>query len=302
MFFDMHTDILYDIANKKLANKKNIIKDFHLKQYHKGEIIGGIWTYYTDINQPLCEFDKAIDLIMEELESAKDVVNIIKNNNDFNFNKINVLLGFESLQPVKDVNHLQTLYNLGFRHAMLTWNEENKYATGVGGNPNRGLTEDGTYIIKFMNQNNMIIDISHANINTVDNILDISTKPVIASHSNVYSLCPHVRNLTDEQIDSIVKKGGVIGITAVKGFVNPHEPTVKEMVKHIEYLRQKKYINHIALGFDFMDYINGINLNDLRSACETKNLLDAFDELLYSEIEIDQISFLNALNIINNLL
>lgn len=302
MFFDLHSDILYDIVKKRLDHKKNIIKDFHLKQYHEGELIGGIWTYYTDIAQPLCEFDKAIELILEELESARDVINIIENNNDFDFNKINVLLGFESLQPIKDVNHLQKLYCLGFRHAMLTWNEENKYATGVKGRVDRGVTEEGVEIIKFMNEAKMIIDVSHANVNTVDNILDISTKPVIASHSNVYSLCEHPRNLTDEQIDNIVKKGGVIGITAVKGFVNPKEPTVKEMVKHIEYLRQKNYINHIGLGFDFMDYINGSNLIDLAYASDAPNVKKAMDDLLYSEIEIDQVCFLNALNIINKLL
>ena len=153
-----------------------------------------------------------------------------------------------------------------------------------------------------MNQSGMIIDISHANINTVDNILEISEKPIIASHSNVYTLCPHERNLHDFQIDALVEKGGLIGITAVKQFVNPDNPTVKEMVKHIEYLRQKGYINHIGLGFDFMDYFNVSNLNDLNNAEETKNIKQAFDNLLYTEIEIDQISFLNALNIINKLL
>lgn len=302
MFFDLHSDILYDIVAKRLEHKKNIIKDYHLKQYHKGEIIGAIWTYYTDINNPLCEFDKAIDLILEELEANRDFINIIEHNNDFDFNKINVLLGFESLVPVKDVNHLDSLYDLGFRHAMLTWNEENKFATGIKGDSNRGLTEKGVEIIKFMNQKGMIIDISHANIITVDNILDISEKPIIASHSNVYTLCPHVRNLQDFQIDAIVEKGGLIGITAVKQFVNPENPTIKEMVKHIEYLRQKNYLNHIGLGFDFMDYFNINNLNDLNNAGEALKLLEAFDELLYSELEVDQISFLNALNIINKLL
>ncbi len=302
MIFDLHTDILFDIVSKKLDNKQNIIRDFHVKQYQKGEFIGGIWTYYTDINNPLCEFERAIDYILEELEQTSDLINIVTTKDKLDFNKINVILGFESLQPVKDVEKLKELHQLGFRHAMLTWNEANHYATGVLGDANLGLTEAGTYVVDFMNQHNMIVDVSHANITTVDNILDITTKPILASHSNVYSLCPHKRNLTDDQIDRIVQSGGLIGITAVKSFVNPHNPTVKEMVKHIEYLRQKGFLNHIGLGFDFMDYINGTNLTDLSNASEAKIIIQVFDELLYNDIEIDQITYLNALNYINKIL
>ncbi|HEY8365306.1 MAG TPA: membrane dipeptidase [Haloplasmataceae bacterium] len=302
MFFDLHSDILYDIVKKSLDDKTNIIKDYHLKQYHEGEIIGGIWTYYTNINNPLCDFNQALDYILEELEEANDVIKVIKCRNDFDFNKINVILGLESLQPVKDVEHLSNLYNLGFRHAMLTWNEANQYGTGVNGDASCGLTDEGIAIIEFMNEANMIIDISHANTKTTEDILNITAKPIIASHSNIYELCPNKRNLTIQQIDKIVQNKGIIGITAVKNMVNPQNPCAKEMVKHIEFLRQRNYINHIALGFDFMDYMNESNLDDLKCASDTAILLKEFDDLLYSEIEIDQICFLNALALINNLL
>ncbi|QVK16825.1 membrane dipeptidase [Mycoplasmatota bacterium] len=301
MFFDMHSDILYDIVQKKLMKKRNILKDNHLHQLEKGNILGGIWTYYTDIHHPLCDFNQAIDAIMEELEEARDMVHIVKEKDDFSTNKINVVLGFESLQPIKDVNHLKSLYDLGFRHAMLTWNEQNHYATGANGDPTRGLTELGKEIIHFMNQNNMIIDVSHANKQTFNDIINSSTRPVIASHSNVNRLCSHKRNLDDMQIRKLTEKGGVIGITAVKNFVNPYEPTINEMINHIDYLKKMNLIKHIGLGFDFMDYLNGSNLTDLPNASYTNRLIKALQDRNYTHSEIEDITHNNIINIINEL-
>lgn len=302
MFFDMHSDILYDVVIKKLNKKKNIIKDYHLSQLLKGEIIGGIWNYYTDIT-PLCDFNQAIEYILEELEDTKDYIHLVQKN-DIQENKLNIILGLESLQPVNDVNHLKQLYNLGFRHAMLTWNEQNKFATGVLGSETRGITEVGTEIIKFMNENKMIIDVSHANKKTFFDILKESTKPVIASHSNINQLCPHIRNLNDDQILEITNKGGLIGITAVKNFVNPNEPTINNFLKHLDYLKGMNLLKHTAFGFDFMDYFGSknANLSDLESAEYTYRLEEALFNRNYSIDEINNITHKNALRMISTLL
>jgi membrane dipeptidase len=289
-----------------MNNQKNIIKDYHLPQLLNGNITGGIWTYYTDVNKPLCKFNQAIDYIMDEIELASDYIHIVKNKEDIKPNKVNVLLGFESLQPIKDLKHLKKMVDLGFRHAMLTWNEENHFATGVHGSENRGLTEQGVELIEFMNKNHMLIDISHANIHTADEILKASTSPVIASHSNIYNLCPNPRNLQDFQILKLTGNGGAVGITAVKSFVNPKEPTVANMVNHIDYLKEKNLVNHIMLGLDFMDYLNGpfnnSNLTDLPSAQFTYNLIEELNKRNYTEDEVNKITHKNALRIINQVL
>ncbi len=302
MFFDLHSDILYDIVQKKLNNKKNIIKDYHLKQLKSGNIIGGIWDYYTDIRKPLCEFNQAIDYILEEIEQSNDVIQVIKKKEDFEENKINVLLGFESLQPIKDRDHLVSLYELGFRHAMFTWNEQNQFGTGVFGDKTRGLTSLGKEIIQLMNQNHMIIDVSHANKKTFKEIIELSKAPVIASHSNVYQLCHHIRNLDDEQITKLTQKGGIIGLTAVKNFINPNNPTINEMINHIDYMKERNLVNHIGFGFDFMDYLNGSNLIDLENASSTHNMIVALKKRNYSPQEIDKITHLNAINLIKQIL
>jgi len=302
MFFDLHTDILFDIVLNKLNKNKNIIKDRHLNQLIKGNISGGIWTYYTDILHPLCEIEQAIDYIMEELEGASDVVHIVKEKNDLSAHKINVVLGFESLNPIKDLNQLKSYYQLGFRHAMLTWNEQNHFATGVLGAKTRGLTSFGKEMIRFMNENKMIIDVSHANKQTFYDIIDTSIYPVIASHSNVHRICQHQRNLDDNQILKLTDKGGIIGITAVKNFVNADEPTISEMINHIDYLKKMNLLKQTGLGFDFMDYLNGSNLVDLKNASETQTFMEALRQRNYTQSEIDDITHHNALNMINLLL
>lgn len=301
MFFDLHADILYDIVQKRLAGKKHIIKDYHLPQLEKGKIIGGIWCYYTDINNELCPFEKALELLFAELEDVKDYVKIIKKQDDIDLHKINVILGLESLAPVKDLEHLENLYQLGFRHAMLTWNEANQFATGVKGEATRGLTALGKEVINFMIKNKMIIDISHANLQTVEEILAI-TKKIIASHSNVYELCAHPRNLPLSYIKKISQGEGLIGITAVKAFVNANSPTISSMINHIDYLLSFGLENHISFGFDFMDYMNIENLTDFHNASETEKVISELKERDYNKDLIDKLTYQNALNFICNYL
>ncbi|NLG80933.1 MAG: peptidase [Bacilli bacterium] len=301
MFFDLHSDIPYDIVQKRLMGKKHIIKDYHLPQLEKGNFIGGIWCYYTDISNELCSFAKAIELILEELEEVTDDIKIIKKQDDIDLNKINVILGLEGLAPVKDIEYLEALYKLGFRHAMLTWNEENQFATGVKGDINRGLSELGKEVIRFMIRNKMIIDISHANLQTVNDILKV-TKRVIASHSNVYELCAHPRNLPFTYIKEISQNGGLIGITAVKSFVNPENPTIKGMINHLDYLVNQGLIDSIAFGFDFMDYMDIENLIDFHNASETEKIIHELKARNYDDSLINNLTHKNALDFITTYL
>ena len=141
--FDAHTDILFDVYEKSLASDLNRFNDYHLPQL-KDNINGGIWTFYSPKEYNL----------LEVLKTSKSLIDT-KN--------FDVILGLESLRNLESVNDLKAVYDLGFRHAMLTWNEENKYATGVSGPKNRGLTKEGYEVLDFMLSHDMIIDLSHLN-------------------------------------------------------------------------------------------------------------------------------------------
>lgn len=151
--------------------------------------------------------------------------------------KLAVLLGVEGGHMIEnDVAKLEALYNRGVRYLTITWNNSTSWATSAltetslrlppeegGPEPGRklGLSDFGRQVIHKMNELGMIVDVSHAGEQTFWDILSVTQKPVIASHSCVYALCPHRRNLKDEQIKAIAKNGGVIQLNFYSGFLDP---------------------------------------------------------------------------------
>ena len=99
----------------------------------------------------------------------------------------------------------------------------------------------------------MLIDVSHLSETGFWDVIKRSKSPIVASHSNCYALCSHLRNLKDEQIKALTDKDGVIGITFVPNFLTQEKrkTTVKDVVTHIDYLVEKAGIDYVGLGSDF---------------------------------------------------
>jgi membrane dipeptidase len=125
-----------------------------------------------------------------------------------------------------DINRLDTFYNRGVRYMTLTWNNSPSWASSHADEKNskytgpKGLTPFGKSIIARMNQLGIIVDISHVGEATFWDAINTTTKPVIASHSNAYSICPVTRNLKDNQILAVGKNGGVINLNFYSAFVD----------------------------------------------------------------------------------
>lgn len=156
------------------------------------------------------------------------VKNIADLNKAINENKIASLMGVEGGHMIEDdIKKLEHFYNRGARYLTLTWNNSTSWATSAADETtlgstlqHKGLSELGKQIVRRMNELGMMIDVSHIGEQTFKDALAITTKPVIASHSNVYALCPHRRNLKDDQILAIAKNGGVIQLNFYAGFVD----------------------------------------------------------------------------------
>lgn len=298
LFFDAHCDLLYDIVAKRLKGGQQIIQT-HLPALRQGNFIGGIWNYYNDPKHPLCDFQQAITLIEQECEEQKEWIQVIRSKSDIGVkDRFQVLLGLEGLYPIRNEEHLEEIYHRGFRHAMLTWNEENQFATGARGDENRGLTHKGRKLIKKMEQLRMILDVSHANEKTFHDIISIVTRPVIASHSNAWEICPHERNLKKEQVKALANIGGLIGVTTVKYFTDPEHPTVSRFVDHIDYFKKIIGIDQIMIGFDFIDYLDGGqngNLIECPNMAHTNPVLIELEKRKYSTTEIEKIASLNLM-------
>ena len=141
--------------------------------------------------------------------------------------KIAAMFGVEGGHMIEDdLSKLEALYNRGARYLTLTHNIPPSWATSAADEttkpnlPHKGLTDFGKQVVQRMNQLGMLIDVSHAGDQTFWDVIKLTTKPIIASHSSVYSLVPHRRNLKDEQIKAIALNGGVIQVNFNPGFID----------------------------------------------------------------------------------
>jgi len=141
--------------------------------------------------------------------------------------KIAAMFGIEGGHFIEnDLNKLDSLYQRGARYMTLTWNNSTTWASSAYEEvykkdlTYKGLSDFGKQIVKHMNQLGMLVDVSHVGETTFWDVINTSTKPIIASHSSVYNLCRHQRNLKDDQIKAIAKNGGVIQVNFNSGFVD----------------------------------------------------------------------------------
>lgn len=213
-----------------------------------------------------------------KVSNSKELLKVVKHN------KIAALIGMEGgHQFENDLGKLEALYNRGARYITLTWNNSTTWATSAADETNpegakncegkNGLTVFGKQVVQKMNSLGMMVDISHVGEQTFYDVIATTTKPVIASHSSVYTICPHRRNLKDDQIKAIAKNGGVIQINFNSGFIDPtveprenlfiesHKAEIDSLVKSgmfqypAEEAMYRKYTdesNELRAPFDFV--------------------------------------------------
>ena len=193
------------------------------------------------------------------------------------------------------------------RRAMLTWNELNALATGWPVDVTRGLTEAGKKAVKRIQDLGMVMDVSHLNDKCFWGVIDLAQGPIIASHSNARSVCPAMRNLTDDMLKAIAKTGGLVGMNSMREFISEKhdEQNVEHLADHVEYIADLIGIDHIGLGFDFDDYLGGEALktfsdhvdspsgDGISNEAEAKNILAVLKKRGYSQEDLDKIGYKN---------
>jgi membrane dipeptidase len=142
--------------------------------------------------------------------------------------RLGAMMGVEGGHMIEeDIDNLDSLFKRGVRYMTLTWNNSTSWATSARDETSHaftvtpyGLTEKGKKIVQRMNQLGMLVDLSHVGEKTFWDAIHTTTKPVIASHSSVYTLCPVFRNLKDDQIRAVGENGGVIQVNFYSGFLD----------------------------------------------------------------------------------
>lgn len=173
--------------------------------------------------------------------------------------KVGVIFSLQNAAPVgSDFHKWSILGKLGLKTCQLTYNEPNIFGHGCMSDENGGLTFYGQQAIREMNRQGIVIDLSHVGERTSLEAIDASSKPCIFSHSNSRTVTPTTkRNLTDEMVIEVSKKGGVVGLSS-HAFLCHHEvgiqPTLEDYIDHFEYLLNLVGENHIGIGTDVYEY------------------------------------------------
>ncbi|SHN82069.1 dipeptidase [Desulfitobacterium chlororespirans] len=196
---------------------------------------------------------------------------------------------------------LDIIYELGVRALGLTWNQRNAIADGAGELTQSALTQFGEKVIQRMNELGMLIDVSHLNEAGFWHVLKLSTQPILASHSCAYALCPHPRNLTDEQLKALAQNGGVVGVNFYPGFLT-QEPkaSLQDVVRHIQYIAEVAGVDVIGLGSDF----DGIESTPagLEGADKYGDLAKALHLAGFNDQEIEKIMYKNFMRLLSTVL
>lgn len=219
-----------------------------------------------------------------------------------NKGKIRVFLSLEGGEPITDKASLLKLYEEGVRMATLTWNYSNHLAAGVlEKDEKKGLTSFGREIAEEMNRLGIIIDVSHLNDKSFWDIIEISKKPIIASHSNSRSICKNPRNLTDEQFLAIKNKGGAVGINFYPLFLSDNgDAAISDIIRHTEHFLSLGGENNICIGSDS----DGIDFlpQGMIGIWDIDKLFNEMLRLGYSENLVKNISYTNMERILHEIL
>lgn len=202
---------------------------------------------------PVVAFERELVTIQRELDKNKDLMSLCYSAAQIEQNrragKMSAVLTIEGPAGFSyNPEMLEMLYQVGFRITTLGWNEQNELCgSNVTGG---GLTDLGREFVREAQRLGIVVDVSHISDEAFYDIMDITEAPIIATHSNSRSLCPHSRNLTDDQFRQIVKTGGVAGINQYAAFLgdNPDLDTVCDHI--LRFLELDPTGKSIALGGD----------------------------------------------------
>ena len=321
--FDLHADTMMDIYNRVGAGETDVLAKHHLPQYEEGgvgAVIYALWmtNQFAELAEYFPETPASAQEAMVKVMARSfrefrdtDAVELARTAEDIerirSKGKVAVLLGIEGFYGFGgEVGMVDVMYELGVRHGMLTWNDDNEFASGVEfEGEDKGLSPLGIEAIRRMEQLGMLIDVSHASQKTFWDIMEQTSGPVIASHSNAMALCSASRNLKDDQIRAIAARGGVIGLNGWKGFIcdEQEQATVRDLARHARYIADLVGVEYVACGFDFADYFDpNDGLPGLMDASECQNFVQALAEEGFSEQEIQMIAWDNAMRVIRKVL
>ncbi len=264
---DTHNDVLSTVVMKGINIENDLTGKSHsdIARFKKGGVDVQIFSVFSDerfgkdtaFKYANIEIDSLYAIVGRNTDKMMMVTNTSQLKQAVRQHKIGCMIGVEGGHMIEDnLQYLDSLYQRGARYMTLTWNNSTSWATSAADESknkmpfgSKGLTEFGKQVVRRMNESGMIVDVSHVGEQTFRDAINTTTKPVIASHSCAYALCPVSRNLKDDQIKAIGRNGGVIHLNFYSGFLDSNYNKRKDafLLKHkqqVDSLKEIKWANY----------------------------------------------------------
>lgn len=325
-------DLHFDLPLGLLLNETR--KGALARDFLPGMQVGGIAALAVAIFIPDKDVPRAHEVALEEIALLNDELartpelvlcrNFAEIENARAANRIALLLTMEGVEPLgTDLARLQKFYEFGLRSLMLTHARENAAAAGgifaQSGSPARGLTDFGREIVRECERVGILLDFAHINSAGFEEVCEITTSPIIVSHTNARRYHDIERNISDAQIKMVGARGGVIGINAVLVSPRQEEATIDRYIDHVQHVADLIGIDHVALGFDFFEFIyqqmcaadraamethptRARFIPDLSQHAHTPNLTRRLLERGFAESDLEKISRENWLRVLKEIL
>ena len=195
-----------------------------------------------------------------------------------------------------DPDKLRLAHRMGVRIVNITWNHPNALSGTNAEEPDRGLSEQGRAFVKTMGELGMLVDVSHLSDPGFWDVMEVTDRPVVATHSNARAIFPHPRNLTDAQFTAIINTNGVAGLNMYAGFLGD-DPDFDTVVSHLEHFLALGGENNVSMGGDW----DGITRMP-RGMSGIQDMEKLYEHLLrrnYSESLLEKVFYSNLMRVVN---
>ena len=299
--FDLHCDTLY----RAYTEGKTLFEpDFHISFDRAQEIAPyiqclAVWIPDEYRNETAVQlFEGCVRKLEEQLAgrhiqrcvTAADLERVAQDNGT------GIILTVEGGAVLAgNLANIQRLKQAGVRMMTLTWNGRNELGDGVGVEKAGGLTAFGRQVVGALEENGIVVDISHASERLFYDTAEVSRLPFVASHSDAKTVCPHRRNLTDEQFRVICERGGLVGLNFCRDFLHKQSTNAKmyDIIRNAEHFLALGGEKTLAIGGDF----DGADIPaDMDGIHSMPALYEMFLHHNYSETLVRDIFFNNALD------
>src|SRR5438477_5005722 len=326
---DFHFDLLIDLYEKR--DRPGVLVSHFLPEFEAGGIgVVGVAIYVEDRYLPEMGLRVALDQVARlyvEVEQTNRFA-VCKTSAEVEqaraANKIALVITMEGVEPLgDDLNLLRVFYELGLRSVGLTHARRNAAGSGgifkPSGSPRDGLTNFGRDLVRECERLGIVIDLAHINPKGFEDIVDLTSKPLVVSHTNVRKFYEIERNISDAQIKIVGQRGGVVGVNAILVSQDPEASTIDRYVDHIEHVIDLIGIDGVGIGFDFCEYLfqqmsesvradlatsltQPHYIPDLTNHSHARNLTRKLIERGFSDEEIEKILRGNWLRVLKEIL